>query len=320
MTGQTDRMPATSASDERAHDERFRRIFRRAHAGHDACQANEWLDAGCTVHGVPAERPIVWSRRNGPWRRVRMLWVGAAPGNAGGRGGGDMGAHGTLIPFGGDIAGANLEVMLGSIGATRNDTFIVAALNQLPLAGGGEPKTAEILAPVGDYPDSLQLLADTIVAAGPELIIALGNVAARVVATAWLAPGGGRLSGPSLLRRAGWERGSTIPLAALGEPDPDLSAAWYRAWGTRPTAAALWLTHPSAQNMSPHAGVDTLFHSRMTESLGVLRSAVRERLGIQPPDRRPDIPDEGIYALPVWRERIGPRTTALDRLWREKGV
>lgn len=301
-------------------EDRFREIFRRVHAGHDRCTEDEWLSRPCEVGGRGADRPIVWSRRNGPWRRVEVLWVGAAPGNAGGRGSGDMGAHATRIPFGGDIAGANLEVMLGSIGLTRNDTFIVAALNELPEAGGGEPTRQEILAPVGEYPDGVALLRDTIVAAGPRLIVALGNVAARVVASAWLEERPGRLTGPAVLKRAGWARGETIALPSLGPAAPDLASAWRTAWRDDPRPAALWLTHPSAQNMSPHARVDTLFHARMVEALETLREAVRDHLGWNPPRERPDMSGTGIYALPEWTNRIASRTAALDRLWREKRV
>jgi uracil-DNA glycosylase len=301
-------------------EQRFRAIFRRVHAGHDRCAGDEWLNEPCRIGGQVADRPVVWSRRNGPWRRVDILWVGAAPGNAGGRGGGDMGAHGTRIPFGGDIAGANLEVMLGSVGLTRNDTYIVAALNELPAAGGGEPSSAEILAPAGDYPDSVALLRDTILAAAPELIVALGNLAARVVASAWLEHGPGWLAGPAGLGRAGWSRGVAIPLTALGPPAARLASEWRDAWRLDPEPTALWLTHPSAQNMSPHAGVDTLFHARMAEALGTLRETVRERFGRELPRERPELPRTGVYALPEWTNRIASRTDALDRLWRERGL
>jgi uracil-DNA glycosylase len=112
------------------------------------------------------------------------MFVGAAPGNAGGKGGGLLGAHGTRIPFGGDIAGANLDALLGSIGLDRNHTFLTAALNQLPAAGGGEPATAEIMAPVGAWRSSLHLLRATVLACGPVLIVALGNVAIRALVAA----------------------------------------------------------------------------------------------------------------------------------------
>jgi len=273
------------------------------------------------VAGATAERPIVWSRRNGPWHRVDVLWVGAAPGNAGGMGGGDLGAHGTRIPFGGDIAGANFEVMLGSVGLTRNDTFIVAALNQLPARGGGEPSLQEIRAATGEYADSIAVLRETIVATGARLIVALGNVAARVIASAWLEPAdSGRLTGPTRIGRSNWKRQRTAPLTSLGPPSDRLLEDWRAAWDSEPDPRALWLTHPSAQNMSPHAGVDTLFHARMIEALVVLRSAVRGVLGRKLPDTRPPLPRTGIYALPEWRDRIAARAAMLDGLWREKNV
>src|SRR5438477_7330390 len=138
---------------------RFRAIFEQIHAQHPKCLHDEWLNEPCRMaDGTLLDRPVAWSRRNGPWHRVDILWVGAAPGNAGGKGAGNMGAHATRIPFGGDIAGANLDALLSSIGITRNDTFITAALNSLPAAGGGEPRPAEIAAPVGAYPSSLHSL------------------------------------------------------------------------------------------------------------------------------------------------------------------
>ncbi|MGQ0815412.1 MAG: uracil-DNA glycosylase family protein [Gemmatimonadota bacterium] len=277
-------------------------VFRKAHADHPNCLRDEWLATPCAdASGRTVDRPVVWSRRNGPWRRGDILWVGAAPGNAGGRGSGALGAHATRIPFGGDIAGANLDVLLGSIGITRNDTFITAALNQLPAAGGGEPALAEISAPVGEYPTSLHLLRDTVRAAQPKLIVALGNVALRaLIATTLLDTDSVKLPSLSKLEKAGFRRGETAE------------------WPELPPI--LWLTHPSAQNMSPYARKDTLFHTRMLEARAALRKAVKKQLGWQPPEVRPPYPSDGIYALKEWRELIGPRHEMLDRLWREKGV
>lgn len=317
-------------------EERFRAIFRRVHAGHPDCLADEWLAHPCATDGEPVERPIVWSRRNGPWRRVDVLWVGAAPGNAGGRGAGDLGAHATRIPFGGDVAGANLDALFGSIGLTRNDTFVVAALNQLPEAGGGEPTREELAAPVGAYASSLHVLRDTLLAAGPRLVVALGNVALRTLVAASQLPGAPawsddgsrgsppieplRLPGLTRLGRAGLERGEAAPWPGSESPSSDVREAWQDAWGETPLPRILWLTHPSAQNMSPYAGVETAFHERMLDAREALRGAVREVLGWEPPGRRPDMPEAGIYALPEWREKVGPRHRRLDVLWREKGV
>ncbi len=303
---------------------RFRRIFRRLHAAHPACLGDEWLMEPCRDRTGAAVRPIAWSRRNGPWRRSELLWVGAAPGNAGGRGAGELGAHGTRIPFGGDIAGANLDALLGSIGLTRNDTFITATLNQLPAAGGGEPAPAEIAAPVGEYASSLHALRDTIVAAGPRLIVALGNVALRaVLAAAELgadAQRPARLVPVSRLERAGLRRGEVLAWPKTEAPSSEFWQEWRSAWGATPLPALLWITHPSAQNMSPYARVDTAFHTRMVDARAALRRAVREELGWQIPDQRPEPPSTGIYALPEWREKVGPRHAQLDRLWREKGI
>ena len=303
--------------------QRFRRIFERVHAAHPRCLTDEWLSEPCRLaDGTVAPRPIVWSRRNGPWHRHSVLWIGAAPGNAGGKGAGALGAHGTRIPFGGDIGGANFDVLLSTIGLDRNRTFVAAALNQLPARGGGEPSPAEILAPVGDYPSSLHLLRDTIIAVGPRLLVALGNVALRaVVAAARLDPSAPpRLPSLDRLARAGLSRGRPTPWPAAEPPGRDFLDGWEAAWPGEPLPVLLWLTHPSAQNMSPFARVGTAFHTRMLEAQAALRLAVQECLGRDVPAVRPLFPADGIYALPEWRDLVGPRHTQLDRLWREKGV
>jgi uracil-DNA glycosylase len=301
---------------------RFRAIFRRIHAQHPDCLRDEWLSEPCRLpSGRLAARPIVWSRRNGPWHQSDILWVGAAPGNAGGKGRGPMGAHGTRIPFGGDIAGVNLEVLLGSIGLDRNRTFITASLNQLPAAGGGEPTMAELRAPVGEYPSSVHIVRDTIIAVGPRLLVALGNLALRVIFAAarlelrsqWL-PSLHQLHGIGLTRNVAWCWSNT----AL-QPDAAFGEAWQAAW-QRNLPFVLWVNHPSAQNMSPFAAPHTLFHTRMREARSALRKAARDVLGYYVPDHRDDPPASGIYGLPEWRELIAPRQHELDRRWRERGL
>jgi uracil-DNA glycosylase len=300
---------------------RYRAIYRRVHADHPACLADEWAGTPCADARGPV-RPIVWSRRNGPWRRVEVLWVGAAPGNAGGLGTGDLGAHATRIPFGGDVAGANLDVLLGSIGLDRNETFITAALNQLPARGGGEPTGAEIRAPVGSFPSSVHLLRATLLAAGPALIVALGNVGLRVIGAA-VAPGEDVLRIPTLARIIGstaFARNETRPLALLQPPDAGFLADWRAAWDDDPLPHVLWLTHPSGQNMSPFAREETLFHQRMLEARAALRDAAVVILGREPPPARRPPSAHGIYNLPEWRERVAPRHARLDALWRDRGV
>ncbi|HSJ09432.1 MAG TPA: uracil-DNA glycosylase family protein [Longimicrobiales bacterium] len=313
-------------------EDRYRRIFRAAHADHATCAADEWLDASCrSLDGTPADRPLVWSRRNGPWRRVDVLWVGAAPGNAGGLGSGSSGAHGTRIPFGGDIAGANLDVLLSSIGITRNDTFIVASLNALPARGGGEPTVAELAAPVGTYPDSIALLRDGVVASGPRLIVALGLVALRSLGAAltgaYDADVGApvprtealRLPSTARLAAAGLVRGTSMPWPGALALSDGFVGAWRDAWGSD-AFHVLPLMHPSAQNMSPFARRDTLFHQRMLDARAALVGAARNVLGYSIPDRRPPLPADGIYALPEWRDPISSQHARLDGLWRAHGV
>ncbi|MEX0893649.1 MAG: uracil-DNA glycosylase family protein [Gemmatimonadota bacterium] len=253
---------------------------------------------------------------------METLWVGAAPGNAGGRGGGAMGAHATRIPFGGDVAGANLDVLLGTAGLDRNQVFITAALNQLPAAGGGEPKPAELRAGVGTVPSSIHLLRETVLASGAALVLALGNVALRATVAAGVLDGAERvlLPGKARLEGLGFARGEVTPWGRAAPPDAAFTAAWRTAWGQAALPAILWLTHPSAQNMSPWARRQTLFHLRMLEARDAVRGAVREVLGREPPAERPRLPATGIYALPAWRTQIGPRHAELDARWRDQGV
>jgi uracil-DNA glycosylase len=302
-------------------EQRFRSIFRRIHELHPNCQRDEWLSESCrTRAGVLADRPNVWSRRNGPWQQSDVLWIGAAPGNAGGKGSGALGAHGTRIPFGGDIAGGNLDVLLSSIGLDRNRTFIAASLNQLPLKGGGEPTLAELSQPVGSYASSVHIVRDTIIAAGPLLLIALGNVALRVCFAAVRLETSSRLPSLQRLQALGLKRGDAVSWPRDWPADPEFIAAWQAAWPGTDLPAILWLTHPSAQNMSPYAGHETVFHSRMREAQTALRTAARSVLGWTLPRQRPQPPTHGIYALPEWRERIAARHYELDKLWRAKGI
>jgi uracil-DNA glycosylase len=303
-------------------EERFRRIFQALHAEHPNCLRDEWLSEPCRlVDGELAARPIVWSRRNGSWLRSELLWIGAAPGNAGGKGRGDLGAHGTRIPFGGDIAGGNLDALLASIGLDRNRTFLTASFNQLPATGGGEPSTSELAAPVGSYPNSYQVIRETVIAVGPRLIVLLGNVALRALfAAARLADCGPRMPALAMLHQQGLARGQWITWPEAMPPDQDFLITWRAAWPDAPLPALLWLTHPSAQNMSPFARVETLFHSRFIDARTALRTAVHALLGWAPPNQLKDPPHTGIYALPEWRSRVGPRHTELVRLWRSHGL
>ena len=134
-------------------------------------------------------------------------------------------------------------------------------------------------------------------------------------------PRGTRLLSAGRVERAGLRRGQAAPWPAAEPPSPDVRRRWREAWGADPFPSLLWITHPSAQNMSPYARVETVFHARMLEARAALRRAVRDVLGRETPaGARPPDPTTGIYALPEWRELVGPRHAQLDRLWREKGV
>jgi uracil-DNA glycosylase family 4 len=305
-----------------AAEDRFRSMFRRIHANHASCSTDEWLHEPCREpDGEISDRPIVWSRRNGPWRHSEIVWVGAAPGNAGGMGSGNLGAHGTRIPFGGDIAGANLEVLMGSIGVDRNDTYIAASYNMLPGKGGGEPTPAELAAPVGHYASSVHIVRDTILAVCPRLIVALGNIAVRVVVAGARVLQSPKLPSLARLQAVGLARNRWQHWPGDLPPDPSFMEEWRTSCSaSTPLPALLWLTHPSAQNMSPYARTDTLFYSRMVEARNALRSAAREHLQRVVPAERPHVPHTGIYALPEWRELVAPRHELLDTLWRSKGI
>jgi hypothetical protein len=125
-----------------------------------------------------------------------------------------------------------------------------------------------------------------------------------------------KLPSQARLEKAGLTRGhgTRWPEALL--PDDDFA----RDWNADGLPQILWLTHPSAQNMSPYAGTHTLFHARMIEARMALRKAVRTALGWRLPGKRPALPRTGIYGLKEWRELIGPRHDQLDRLWRAQGV
>ena len=313
---------AEPTANRKQQEARFRTIFRRIHAHHPNCLRDEWLTEPCRfANGRLADRPIVWSRRNGPWQHSEVLWIGSAPGNAGGKGGGPLGAHGTRIPFGGDIAGGNLDVLMASIGLDRNRTFITATLNQLPRAGGGEPTLAELRAPVGEYPSSLHIVRDTLIAVGPKLLVVLGNTALRAVfAAVRITQEPKRLPSLKLLQESGLVRNRAPAWPTALTPDEDFQAAWKAAWPRRPLPHVLWLIHPSAQNMSPYAGRHTVFHQRMRTARTALRRAARNVLGYSVPRHRAPMPGGGIYALPEWRELIGPRHQELSSRWRERGI
>jgi hypothetical protein len=124
------------------------------------------------------------------------------------------------------------------------------------------------------------------------------------------------------LAQAGLERG-----AVAAWPDTALPLAngfrnaWRAAWHENPELYVVQLLHPSAQNMSPFAGSETLFHRRMVETRDALCAAVEQVLDLPPRVPRPSLPTTGgIYDLPEWRDRIAPRHRQLDQLWRERGV
>jgi hypothetical protein len=169
----------------------------------------------------------------------------------------------------------------------------------------------------------VHLLRDTIIATGPRLLVALGNVAARATFAAFALTEGAALALPTLARleRRGLQRGAPLALPPGDDAfGADFRGHWEEAWHEPPALSLLLITHPSGQNMSPFARVETAFHQRMRDARAALRSTVTEVLGRSVPDERAPLPEDGIYALPEWRERIGPHHARLDALWREKGL
>jgi hypothetical protein len=150
-------------------------------------------------------------------------------------------------------------------------------------------------------------------------VVALGNVGLRAIAGA-ITGEDADLPALARLERAGIVRGSAVEAASLGEIATSFRRAWSRAWDSVPPPHVIWLTHPSAQNMSPFARPETLFHQRMREARRQLRRAARDHLGISLPVRRPPVPDRGIYALPEWKNEIAPRFARMDQLWRAHGI
>ena len=165
----------------------------------------------------------------------------------------------------------------------------------------------------------MHIVRDTILAVCPKLIVALGNIALRVVFASARLDQSSKLPTLDRLNSIGLNRNHSLWWPEQMLPDESFIDEWNESCpGKLP--AILWLTHPSAQNMSPYARTDTLFHSRMTDARAALRSAVRDVLDYTVPETRPQIPRNGIYALPEWRELIAPRFEVLDNLWRGKGI
>jgi hypothetical protein len=58
----------------------------------------------------------------------------------------------------------------------------------------------------------------------------------------------------------------------------------------------------------------------MLQTRDALHETVRQVLGWAIPAHRPHPPDDGIYGLPEWRDRVGPAHRRYDELWRRHGV
>jgi hypothetical protein len=175
----------------------------------------------------------------------------------------------------------------------RHQTATTPSSRRAEPAAGPRRRRAdgrEIAEPVGDYPDSIALLRDTIIAAGPRLVVALGNVALRVLTAR---PHAARRPSPAdrppVPDRSGCRHCSAAATracsAGLWPPWPRGAAArrWLPAAGTTPggspRSTVLPLLHPSAQNMSPFAGEETIFHRRMLQTRDALRAAPCAVLG-----------------------------------------
>jgi hypothetical protein len=139
---------------------------------------------------------------------------------------------------------------------------------------------------------------------------------------------------PSLARvqAAGIHRGVPTEWPEAHTPSDAFMAKWARYWpgGALPRLLLCW--HPSAQNMSPFASAETVFHGRMIETRNALRSAcaaldprlawaghrAADHSSISSPSAGPV--RDGVYALPEWTGLIAPYHDRLITLWHERGI
>lgn len=111
--------------------------------------------------GVPGAGPA----------NARFFFVGEAPGR--------LGAGRTGVPFLGDEAGRRFERLLATTGLTRSDVYVTNAVRCLPLDSAGRnrrPRPTEIAA-------CAPWLAREIAAVDPTVVVALGAVALRALAS-----------------------------------------------------------------------------------------------------------------------------------------
>jgi uracil-DNA glycosylase len=110
----------------------------------------------------------VLSNLNGDWK-ADIVFVAEAPGR--------LGAEKTGIPLFGDRSGDRFDQLLGEMRLERQDVFVTNAILCNPRDGDGNndsPKSYEIR-------NCSQLLARTIDAVNPKIVIALGRIALQAL-------------------------------------------------------------------------------------------------------------------------------------------
>jgi len=123
----------------------------------------------CTLCPRMVGRPKVLSEANGN-PQSRVLFIGEAPGR--------LGADRTGVPFTGDKAGENFQVLLDNIGWTRADIFITNAVlcNPRSEEGNNEPPSDAEIANCSAF------LRMTLELVDPEVVVTLGTVALKAIA------------------------------------------------------------------------------------------------------------------------------------------
>jgi uracil-DNA glycosylase family 4 len=118
------------------------------------CTRCEMME-GCT-------RVLSWA--NGP-AGAAVMFVGEAPGR--------LGADRTAVPFHGDKAGDNFEVLLGLAGLSRREVFVTNAVLCNPRDDAGNNTTP----PKSVLKNCAENLAKQIIAVDPRIVVTLGSAA-----------------------------------------------------------------------------------------------------------------------------------------------
>jgi uracil-DNA glycosylase family 4 len=127
--------------------------------------------AACRRCAAMCGRMAVLSERNGDTATARVMFVGEAPGRAGG--------DRTRVPFSGDQSGRNFARYLDSIGLARADIFITNAVlcNPRKPSGANRKPTRREIANCSEF------LRRQIELVDPSVVVTLGAVALDALRT-----------------------------------------------------------------------------------------------------------------------------------------